>query len=197
MRLWLVLFYCTRRQDRETAKSGVPKMKDIMLIDGYNFVYAFPAIAKIKEQNLEHARDKLIDLLVNYSAFKGIKVILVFDAHFVPGQTSREKIKDVEVVFTEEGETADSYIERLTYSLVKKEQKVYVVTSDWAEQQVVLGAGAVRFSSRELGQEILMVKKEIEERIDRQRFCNNRQEIGNRLKAEIATKLDAMRKGRK
>lgn len=129
-------------------------MVDILLVDGYNIIHASDELKKLLDANIEHARLKLIDLLANYQALKGIKVILVFDAHLVKGGSgSRENDSGVDVLFTSEGETADMLIERLVSELMI-EGRVTVATSDWAQQRIVFGKGAVRLSARELVQEL-------------------------------------------
>ena len=98
------------------------------------------------DQGLEVARTELVGMMAEYRAFKGINVIIVFDAYLVKGSTrNKEKLKGIEVVFTKEKETADSYIERLIVELLSnKKNRVSVVTNDWTEQQMVLGGGATR-----------------------------------------------------
>ena len=56
-----------------------------------------------------------------------------------------------------EYQTADSYIEKFIASLSKYDD-VKVATSDYAEQQIVLGKGATRITSRELKLDIRKCK---------------------------------------
>ena len=49
--------------------------------------------------------------------------------------------------------TADAYIEKTTYEL-RKEERVRVVTSDNAEQLIILGHGALRVSAGAFHQEV-------------------------------------------
>ena len=55
----------------------------------------------------------------------------------------------IEIVYTKEHQTADSYIEKFI-STLSKYDKIQVATSDYAEQQIILGKGATRISAREL-----------------------------------------------
>ncbi|MFZ5688561.1 MAG: NYN domain-containing protein [Bacillota bacterium] len=108
----------------------------------------------LKSQSLEHARDKLVEYMANYKAYTGIHVIVVFDGRYVRGSSgSRNSVGGVDVVFSKEGETADMVIERLV-SLWPPNQLVAVATSDWVEQRLVLGKGAIRVSARELCQKV-------------------------------------------
>lgn len=132
-------------------------------MDGYNVINAWPKLKEIGRVNLEEARDQLIQQLVEYKHFTGKNVRIVFDAHYVKGNSLKKFfVKDVEVIFTKEHETADSYIEKMVERLTKNRRNfVVVATSDWAEQQIVLGSGATRISARELKIELKNVTKKI------------------------------------
>lgn len=124
---------------------------EFLLVDGYNIINAWPKLSnEVKEVGLGSAREKLIDIMTDYSASTGIFVIVVFDAHQVDKSTRTSyTINGVDVVYTKEGETADHYIEKIVDAIGRKE-KVRVATSDWIEQQIVMGRGAQRISAREL-----------------------------------------------
>ncbi|MDT8902720.1 NYN domain-containing protein [Anaeroselena agilis] len=172
-------------------------MADIMLVDGYNVLGAWPELAAVKEESLEHARAKLMDILASYGAYKDYRVVIVFDAHAVSGTASRSETLPggAEVVFTAEGETADSYIERLTYQLVRSGQGVYVVTSDRDQQFAVLGSGAWRISARELRLSVLAAEKEVRAGYTEADRQHRRQELGGRVDEEVRKRLDALRRG--
>jgi predicted RNA-binding protein with PIN domain len=128
--------------------------KEYLLVDGYNIINAWDELNEAKEISLENARDKLIEIMADYSALVGKAVIVVFDAHQVEGnQRTSYIINGIEVVFTREGETADHYIEKVV-NAIGRQEKVTVATSDWIEQQIVLGRGAMRISARELYNEV-------------------------------------------
>lgn len=171
------------------------KDKEALLVDGYNVINAWPELMALKD--LEHARDKLVDIIASYSVYKSYRAVVVFDAHSVPGADTQEYVyKDIAVVFTSEGETADSYIEKTAYNLVRQGEKVYVVTSDWAEQLIILGAGAFRIPARELIGDVKRVNKLVKERFTESALNYRRHELGNRLTNEVAKRLDDIRRGR-
>lgn len=171
-------------------------LQDLLFVDGYNVINSWPELIALKEENLEHARDKLVDILAGYGAYHDLKVTVVFDAHMVPGQNSSEKIANVEVIYTNEGETADSYIEKMVYYLVHQGQRAYVVTSDYAEQLSILGSGAFRISSRELRQNVEETNKLLQEDYTGSVLHYRRQELGNRLNNDTVKRLNEMRKRR-
>jgi len=134
------------------------KSREFLLVDGYNIINAWPELSEeAKKVDLSSARDKLIDIMADYSASTGIIVIVVFDAHNVDKNLRTSYIiNGVEVVYTKEGETADHYIERIA-DAIGREEKVRVATSDWIEQQIVMGRGAGRISARELYHEVCSI----------------------------------------
>lgn len=167
---------------------------ELLIVDGYNVINAWPELIVLKD-NLEYARAKLVDILSEYGAYKGFKTIIVFDAHLTAGKSVSQILSgEVEVIYSNEGETADSCIEKMVYYLVRQGERVYVVTSDSAEQMFVLGAGAFRISSRELRNDVASTQKEIKANISQKVLARDRHELGNRLGKDILKRLDAMRR---
>ena len=109
-------------------------MREWFIVDGYNVINNWNDFKKIRSENLEHARDLLREKIAEYVAFKGYMGLVVFDAQEVQGSSEEENYGAVTVIYTDEGETADSWIERKTYELNRNGDKVFVVTSDYAEQ---------------------------------------------------------------
>ncbi|WP_019774827.1 NYN domain-containing protein, partial [Streptococcus sobrinus] len=64
--------------------------------------------------------------------------------------------------FTEEDETADSYIERMAAELNSPLNRVEVATSDLNEQWTVFSQGALRVSARELEERVNVVKSDLD-----------------------------------
>lgn len=124
--------------------------EDVLIVDGYNVINSWPELIKLKDENFEHARLRLIERLSNYSGYRGIKIIVVFDAHQVKGGIERREYHDnIQIIFSAEGVLADLVIEKLISSF-PRDTKVFVATSDKIEQEVIWGKGAYRMSSREL-----------------------------------------------
>ena len=70
-------------------------------------------------------------------------------------------------MYTKEAETADMYIEKATKELGKK-NRVRVVTSDYLEQLIILGSGAIRVSADSFKKELEQTEKQIRDMIDRE-----------------------------
>ena len=100
----------------------------------------------------------------NTRRIHGWRVIVVFDAHLVPGIEKKKKHHDVEMVFTRENETADERIEKLVSELSGRRVQIHVATSDLTEQWVIFAQGALRKSARELEIEMNEIDKLIAEK---------------------------------
>lgn len=134
-----------------------------LVVDGYNVINAWDYLKKLSSISLEEARDVLVEWVVDYAASTGEKAIIVFDAYTVKGAKPKEiDDRGIRVVYTKENQTADSYIESLVERVLSKPgNMVRVVTSDWAEQQVVLGSGAIRVSPREMLEQFQDTRKSL------------------------------------
>ncbi|MHB8182614.1 MAG: NYN domain-containing protein [Candidatus Desulforudaceae bacterium] len=132
-------------------------MKEWLLVDGYNVVFN---TSELQALDLAHARERLAVLLADYAGLTRHQVILVFDAHRVPGGVGgTEWLNQVEIIYTAEGETADSVIERRVGRLVAN-GTVYVVTADLIEQRMVWGQGAYRIPPREFWSQLKALRQE-------------------------------------
>ncbi len=142
--------------------------KEYLFIDGYNIINQWSYYRDIS-RNIANSRNKLIELLVEYQAYLGIKIIVVFDAHLVKGSVEKkETVTGVEVIYTKEHETADSYIEKQLDKLGRYES-VQVATSDAAIQQIVISRGGTRISAHEMIMMIEDTKKDIRIKTDKPR----------------------------
>lgn len=166
-----------------------------LLLDGYNVIHAIESYKALSVESLESARYALQDDLVDYRAFTGDTVIVIFDAYTSKGKKiKRELFKGVEIIFTKAHQTADSYIESEVERLVRDPKNlVRVVTSDWAEQQVVMGSGAVRMTPREFYYELQGVRSAIRERLPK--HVKGGESLESQLTAEEKELLDAIRRG--
>lgn len=159
---------------KKTNRKDTQKREEYLLVDGYNIIFAWEDLSDLARVDLAAARGKLMDILSNYQGWKQMKLILVFDAYKVEGNIgSVSKYHNIYIVYTKEAETADQYIEKTVHEIGKKYQ-VTVATSDALEQMIIMGAGAIRMSARNLREEIENANIEI-----RAELSENRKEKGN------------------
>lgn len=127
----------------------------LLIVDGYNMIGAWPILSSYQKKNqLEEARDELLFRLSEYAKLTETVIVVVFDAQFVPGIEQVYDQYQLSVVYTKEGETADSYIERTVQKCLSPLVLITVATSDLAEQWVVFQQGALRQSARELYKDV-------------------------------------------
>lgn len=162
--------------------------KDLLFVDGYNMIGAWPEFVRLKRANkMQDARDLLLHELSNYAKYEEVEVRVVFDAQFVPGIQQTYKQYALSVIFTKEGETADSYIEQAVGEENLLLTNVAVATSDLAEQWIVFQKGAARKSANELFEEIKQTKKKIQ--IDSTLYQMKQKRRRSSLKIEDEKKL--------
>ncbi len=144
--------FTAARQDPEEGpvELRLPELSSYLLVDGYNMIFAWEELQELAKIDIGSARDRLMDILVNFAGMVSENVILVFDAYKVSGGQERVfRYHNIDVVYTKEAETADQYIEKTAHKLSRK-NRVYVATSDSIEQVIVFGAGAIRLSASNL-----------------------------------------------
>jgi small GTP-binding protein len=147
-------------------KKQKPKGESYVIIDGYNFIFANQTLAQLAERDISAARDALVRLMCDYTAFTRTRAVVVYDAYKRRGgEGSVEEYGAVSVVYTKEAQTADSFIEKTTYDM-SSEHTVRVVTADMQEQMVILGAGGLRVGALEFMKELTDTAFRIRETID-------------------------------
>ncbi|QTM97862.1 hypothetical protein ERJ70_19760 [Sediminibacillus dalangtanensis] len=166
---------------------------DVLVVDGYNIIGAWDELKKLKDHDLAQARDLLIANMAEYQAYKGMRVIIVFDAYYVQGLAKKQQNFKVEVIFTKEKETADECIEKLIKQLKNVKTQVYVATSDFTEQRTIFAQGALRKSARELYIEMKNIEKEIEEDLESYRNIQSSSKIP--IKKDILEVFEKWRRG--
>ena len=153
----------TPAENRPEEQRAPAPEGEILLVDGYNVLFAWEEWKDMLQDGFDTARTQLMDLLCDYSGMTGREVILVFDAYKVKGNPgSAERYRNIYVVYTREAQTADAYIEKTTL-LARKRARIRVVTSDRPEQLIALGNEALRTSAREFRREVTAVQGSIAE----------------------------------
>ena len=127
--------------DKRSHAARKVSEKEYLLIDGYNIVFAWEDLRELAIKDIMAARDKLIDLIVDFAGFRKEHVILVFDAYKVRG--GRGEVIHVGGI------------------------KVTVATSDAVEQVIIYGAGAYRMSAQNLLEELVLTKSLMREHYEK------------------------------
>ena len=169
----------------------------VLIVDGYNVINAGNDFSG---NSLADAREKLLSALMDYAGYSAQEVILVFDAWMSDREMrTEEKHGAVTVVYTQKGEIADHYIERLCDSYARdiefRRMEVRVASSDALEQTIILGRGATRLSARELIYEMRMLRQDGIRHTAPNQPTLRRSTIGERLPENVRRRLEEMKKG--
>ena len=112
-----------------------------ILVDGYSLLHNWPELAEDAPRHSARARDELIQILTRYHDATGEPITIFFDGAGAPsGVPKNESSRDVEVLFSRAGQTADDMIERAAHRF-QDYGEVLVVTNDRAERDMVSGFG--------------------------------------------------------
>lgn len=168
------------------------KRQAFLFVDGYNMIGAWPNLRSLQASDIQGARDLLLEELANYAKVRQLQIIVVFDAQFVPGARTVFEQDPLQVVFTEEEETADSYIERGVRDYIHPLHSVSVATSDRAEQWTIFQQGALRMSAQELWLDIKRAKEEVATEV--RRYYNRHLRRHSPWSEDQWARLDHLRK---
>ena len=117
-----------------------------ILVDGYSLLHGWPELAPGMARHSAAAREALVTRLTQYRDATHTPITIVFDGQgAAPGTAKLPSTRDVEVLFSRDGKTADDLIERAAYRL-KEFGEVLVVTDDHAERDTVIGFGGLASS---------------------------------------------------
>lgn len=178
-------------QKKVKAKETLP---EYFLVDGYNIIFAWEELKELAKDNIEAARNKLMDILCNYQGYKKCTLILVFDAYKVEGPWIEiQKYHNIHVVYTKEKETADQYIEKVVHQIGRK-YHVTVATSDGVEQVITAGQGASLISARELEEEVELMKQEIREEY-LEKHARGKNYLFDHMDEELVEQMERIRMG--
>ena len=137
-----------------------PKQRCI-IVDGYNIIFAWEALANQAKSDLDAARRQLCDALSSYAGFTKHRLVVVFDGYKQKGSTGeKSQFHNIQVVFTREGQTADRYIEELAAE-IGNNYAVRVASSDGLVQLSSFRSGVLRMSARELQDEVENAHREM------------------------------------
>ncbi len=170
-----------------------------LYVDGYNMIGSWPALIQLRDQgDLAAARDQLMELMVNYSAYQQFHTHLVFDAYTQATPAAVEPVTDhVSIHYTDFGQTADSYIERFCARWRANPCRLIVATSDRAQQLTVTGYGAEWMSAKQLSADVLATARQHRDQHHRQtRPKRSQRFLAHSLSPEAQVRLQKMRFGR-
>lgn len=131
-------------------------MSETLLVDGYNVLHHSGKLQRLLRQDMETAREALIDKVAHFCIQTGKKVVLVFDGRGLQVAQKVEHYRAVpalEVIYSPGHLTADAVIERMVYQMPRK-MEVVVVTSDRGVRDLCRGMGALVMDAKNFLQSV-------------------------------------------
>jgi predicted RNA-binding protein with PIN domain len=114
-----------------------------ILVDGYSLLHRWPELAPSSARHSEAARSELVHVLTGYQDSISTPITVVFDGAGAPKDVPKpHSTRELEVIFSGKGKTADDVIERVACRL-KAYGTPLVITDDRAERDTVTGFGGV------------------------------------------------------
>ena len=181
----------------------------VLLVDGYNVIGAWTdlhdksnninPLQSGSREDLEAARNKLVEALINYSAFEDYETKVVFDAYSRDEPAYCETVTpNLSIHYTDFLETADTYIEKFCaafrHDLHYSASRLIVATSDRAQQLTVIGFGAEWISALQLISDVDFSAKRSRKRHNPKNQSSGRF-LFNCLDPKAQAKLSALRHG--
>ncbi len=85
-----------------------------IIVDGYNLIRQSEQLSVLDLQDIQEGREALQDILVEYRKTKGHRITIVFDGtNAVSVDSQRQRFRNIDVLFSRNGETADTVIKRM------------------------------------------------------------------------------------
>ncbi len=148
------------RPATEEVSIRAPRQQ-LLIVDGYNIIFAWEDLAETAKSDLDAARRQLCDWLSSYAGYRKCRLVLVFDGYKRKGNPGEKtQFHNIQLVYTKENETADAYIEALADE-IGKNYNVRVATSDGLVQLSSLRSGVLRMSAKELRLEMDAARDEM------------------------------------
>ena len=118
-----------------------------VVIDGYNLIRQSGTLSAQEELSLELGRDALLERLRQYKRVKSHRITVVFDAANKPNLAEeRSQKKGIRMIYSGQGETADTVIKRICRT---EGEKVLLVTTDRELASYAEASGSVAIDSED------------------------------------------------
>ena len=155
----------------------------IIIVDGYNVIYALDSLKHLMPLNKERARESLASMLHSIYSIESVRIMLVFDSAF-----DRMEIKyplgdkSFEFIFAPKSLTADGVIERIIVR-IKNKEFVTVVSNDNLVRESTRANGAMAMRPLELLEWIATSNNRLNERCRTSK--NNKKALENRIDLDL------------
>jgi uncharacterized protein len=114
-----------------------------IIIDGYNLIRQSGFLSRLEAQDFQAGRDALVRMLGAYRKIRRHNITVVFDGIGAPVDCpDRDRAQGIALVFSRNGEPADTVIKRMA---TREKEKAVVVSSDQdiARHAAAFGCGTM------------------------------------------------------
>jgi predicted RNA-binding protein with PIN domain len=136
-----------------------------LLVDGHSVIHHWPALRSLHRRQPRRARDELRASLEKLHDSSDWRITLVFDGKTGPNDPNADP-RSMRVLYSEDGQTADSIIERIV-GQQEDRSRITVVTADEAERQTIEAMGAFTASPLWLATELNQGLEDLTRTLDR------------------------------
>lgn len=127
-----------------------------IVVDGYNLIRQSPHLSALDRRDLQAGREALVDALAAYKKTKPLPITVIFDGRDAPpGMPRRERLKGIDLRYSQPGESADTVIKRMAAG---QREKLMVVSSDNEVAAYAAAKGAAVISSAEFEERMAMAR---------------------------------------
>ena len=124
-----------------------------IIVDGYNVIRQSQQLSILDLRDIQEGREALQDILVEYKKSKGHRITVVFDGtNAVSLDSQRQRFRGIEILFSRNGETADTVIKRMAS---RERERALVVSSDRDIISFVSSMGSATIGSRAFEDKLL------------------------------------------
>jgi len=128
-----------------------------IIVDGYNVIRQSNDLSALDLQDIQFGRQALVDMLAAYKKIKAHRITVVFDGTRAPRLSQqRDRQKGISIVFSHNGESADSVIKKMAD---REKQRALVVTSDLDIVRSAISSGAATISALDFESKLTMAAR--------------------------------------
>lgn len=126
-----------------------------IIVDGYNVIRQSKQLSILDLRDIQEGRESLQDLLAGYRKIKGHRITIVFDGtNAMSLDLQRQRFRGIEILFSRNGETADTVIKRMA---AREREGALVVSSDRDIISYATSVGSATIGSKTFEDKILQV----------------------------------------
>ncbi len=163
-------------------------------IDGYNVIHHADILKSLLRENIEAARDALIEKVLLFCSGTSAKAVIVFDGQgrFTDAAIHDTGVPGLEVVYSSRGLTADAVIERRVYNVANR-RNIIVVTADRGIRDLCSGLGTLTMAPDKFLATAKEARIHVTRSLDRVRRSDNFGGVESRLDTGAQERMRKLR----